>query len=324
MVFHSQLEEVLQGLQEDLLRKYKQTSLTKAFERISERYRNETGFFLQTEEERWAYLFTRLPGTFAVALKVFEEIKSRCPDLAPKSLLDVGAGPGTGMWAAAEVFGTYLEECTLIEQDSEFLSIGKQLALHSSFPAVQNASWNLSDMTGSLNVKPHDITILSYSIGEVEGSCWKDLLSNLWNATQKAIVIVEPGTPRGYKRMMKIRDHLLELGGFIWAPCPHHLTCPIQEGDWCHFYARVQRSSFHRKLKSADLGYEDEKFSYLVVGKEPCATYRSRIIRHPMKRTGHVEMTLCQNEGIKKEIFSKRDKEKYRGIKKLNWGDVIN
>ncbi len=123
--------------------------------------------------------------------------------------------------------------------------------------------------------------------------------------------------------MMKLRDILLDLGGFIWAPCPHHLKCPLLDGDWCHFPARVQRTSLHRKLKSADLGYEDEKFCYLIVGKEPCETYQGRILRYPIKHSGHVDVTLCQKEGVQKKVFSKRDKEKYRVIKKLNWGDVI-
>ncbi len=323
MIFQSQLEEVLHGFQETLLNRYKQGSLVKAFERISERYRRESGCFLQTEEERWVYLFTRLPATFAVALKVFEELKARCPILNPQSLLDVGAGPGTGMWAASEVFEKTLEKCTLIENDVHFLSMGKEIASKSSFSWVQKANWNLSDMTRSLPVESHDITIVSYSLGETEESIWSNLLKTLWTSTQKALVIIEPGTPKGYRRMMKFRDLLIELGGFLWAPCPHHQACPLTVGDWCHFSARVQRTSLHRKLKSGDLGYEDEKFCYLIVGKEPCASYQERIIRYPMKHTGYVEVTLCGKEGIEKKIFSKKDKEKYKHIKKLSWGDVI-
>ncbi len=318
------LEEVLAVFQEKLLSRYKQSSLTKAFERISDRYRKETGLFLQTEEERWAYLFTRLPATFAVAKTVFEEMKKRVPDINPQSLLDVGAGPGTGMWAASEVFGQTLTKCTLLEKDIHFSGMGKEIAANSCYPCVKNANWKSVDMTQALNVEPHDLTILSYSIGETEESSWKELLKALWNSTQKALVIVEPGTPKGYRRVMKIRDLLIDLGGFLWAPCPHQNTCPIPQGDWCHFSTRVQRTSLHRKLKSGDLGYEDEKFCYLIFGKEPSTSYQARMIRHPMKHSGFVEVTLCQKEGIQKKIFSKKDKEKYKSIKKLNWGDAID
>ena len=323
MVFHSQLEEVLEMFQEKLLT-VREGELRKAFERISDRYRKESGSFLQTEEERWAYLFTRLPATFAVALKVFEELKARDPSLNPRSFLDVGAGPGTGMWAALDVFGETLDKGTLLEKDVQFLSMGKQLASHSSASWVQQAEWKVADMTTSLSIDPHDITLFSYSIGEVEEPYWKALLQRLWLSTEKALVIIEPGTPKGYRRMMKLRDLLLELGGFLWAPCPHHNTCPLLKEDWCHFSARVQRTSLHRKLKSADLGYEDEKFCYLIVGKKICTPYEGRIIRHPIKHSGYVEVMLCQKEDVKQVTFSKKNKEKYKSIKKLNWGDVIN
>lgn len=324
MIYNSCLERVLKEMQEELLSSHKLSLFTKAFERISDRYRKETGFFLQTEEERLAYLFTRLPSTFAVACRVFQELKQRAPDLEVHSLLDVGAGPGTGMWAAIEEFQS-LQKGTFIEKDASFASLGKQLIDRSANPFLQKASWHLMDMKEIVNSEPHDVTLLSYSIGEVKEEHWKKLLSNLWGSTEKALVIIEPGTPGGYHRMMKIRDFLQnECSAYLWAPCPHSKPCPLSKEDWCHFSTRVQRSSLHKQLKSAELGYEDEKFCYLIFGKQKAASFSKRILRHPMKHTGFIEVTVCEEEGIvQKKIYSKKNKEIYRDIKKLNWGDVI-
>ena len=78
-------------------------------------------------------------------------------------------------------------------------------------------------------------------------------------------MIVEPGTPAGYERILAARARLIELGRVIVAPCPHQAACPMPPGkDWCHFGARVNRSALHRRVKDADLSYEDEKFSYVV------------------------------------------------------------
>ena len=41
-----------------------------------------------------AYLLKKLPGTFAVACRIFVEIKYRQPDFTPKTFLDFGAGLG--------------------------------------------------------------------------------------------------------------------------------------------------------------------------------------------------------------------------------------
>ncbi len=316
------MEDVLRSLEEKILSSYKLNSLTKAFERISDRYRKGSGTFLQTQEERWVYLLTRLPATFAASVRVCQELRARRSDLTFQSLLDVGAGPGAGLWAASQVFDT-LTKATLIERDVDFLRIGKEIASFSSLDAVKQAIWKCEDMSRLGDIESHDLTILSYSIGEVPEHSWKVFLPKLWKATEKALVIIEPGTPVGYARMMKLRSMLLEMGGVLWAPCPHGNSCPLMGQDWCHFSVRVSRSSLHRKLKSAELGYEDEKFCYLVIGKESCPSYSSRILRHPMQGSGHIKLSLCQKEGLNQCIVSKRDKEKYREIKKLNWGDVI-
>lgn len=319
-MMYSQLGKILEGLQEEFFSSKKQADFAKAFERISARYRAESGLFLQTEEERKAYLFTRLPGTFSAVSKVLEEMVTKSSSLSIRSFLDVGAGPGTGMWAAHELFND-LEKCTLLEKDRLFMELGKELVKRSSSSCIRNAAWKSCDIEKSFEVDPHDLVLLSYSIGELKESSWLPLLSTLWKATSKAIVIVEPGTPSGYAKLMKIREILKSLGGYIWAPCPHLSPCPLLKGDWCHFSVRVPRSSLHRQLKSADLGYEDEKFSYLIFGKEPVPPIQARIIRRPLQHSGHVELMTCQGEGIKKEVYSKKDKEIYKQRKKLEWGD---
>ena len=321
-MIHTQLGEVLDSLQEEYFSSKKRIDFINAFERISLRYRERSGSFLRTEEERKAYLFTRLPGTFAAVSKVLEEIKKRHPSLSPDSFLDVGAGPGTGMWAALEIFET-LSKYTLLEKDPEFMSMGKDLAKRSTSSFIQKANWKNCDLEKPLDIEPHDLILLSYSIGEIKENFTIPLLASLWTATKQALIIVEPGTPAGYLKLMKIRDLLKDMGGHLWAPCPHSSACPLSKGDWCHFSIRVQRSALHRQLKSADLGYEDEKFSYLIFGKEPIPTFQGRILRHLIKHPGQVEIVVCKETGIQKEIYSKKNKEQYKQIKKLDWGDFF-
>src|SRR6476620_9823794 len=82
---------------------------------------------IATEAHRAAYLAVRLPATYAVVRRVFAEIDARAPQAEITSLLDLGAGPGTALFAAAEEFPS-LRQATLIEADAEWLALGKRLA----------------------------------------------------------------------------------------------------------------------------------------------------------------------------------------------------
>ena len=92
-------------------------------------------------------------------------------------------------------------------------------------------------------------------------------------------------------------------------------------GDWCHFAARVERTAIHRQIKGGALGHEDEKFSYVVFSRMPFATASTRIVRHPQKRSGHVQLRLCTSQGLRDQIIGKSQKEIYKRARVAAWGD---
>ena len=91
-------------------------------------------------------------------------------------------------------------------------------------------------------------------------------------------------------------------------------------GDWCHFAVRLERSAAHRRLKQGALGYEDEKFSYLVAGRAPVELPAARIVRHPLVRPGHIQLTLCTVRGLEQSTVTKSEKEAYRRARRAEWG----
>ena len=137
------------------------------------------------------------------------------------------------------------------------------------------------------------------------------------------MVVIEPGTPEGFKNILNIRNLIKEQGGYIVAPCCCNGECPIKENDWCAFYARVARSSIHRQAKGGNLGYEDEKFSYIAFSKTPVEITGRRILRHPQINSGFVKVKLCTADGIQEKTYSKKDGEIYKKIKKLDAGEKI-
>jgi ribosomal protein RSM22 (predicted rRNA methylase) len=90
--------------------------------------------------------------------------------------------------------------------------------------------------------------------------------------------------------------------------------------DWCHFSQRVERTSLHRRLKQGELGYEDEKFSYVVLSRRETKPATARVVRHPLRHSGHVQLDLCTPAGVERRTVSRRTGAQYREAKKVESG----
>jgi ribosomal protein RSM22 (predicted rRNA methylase) len=276
-----------------------------------------------SEAHRAAYLAVRMPATYAAIRRVFAEIKLRAPQQEIASLLDLGAGPGTALFAAAEHF-PQLRQATLIEFDSAWIAVGKRLAEQSESLVVQQAQWLKQDLRSGLSCENHDLVVISYTLGELPHAAAEAMLNKAWKCAGKFLVVIEPGTRRGFAAINAARSALLANAAAILAPCPHHFTCPMAAaGDWCHFSQRVERTSQHRQLKGGALGYEDEKFSYFVAAKSAAQSTGARIVRHPGKHSGHVKLVLCTGEGkIENRTITRSSKDAYKRARKAEWGDL--
>jgi ribosomal protein RSM22 (predicted rRNA methylase) len=138
------------------------------------------------------------------------------------------------------------------------------------------------------------------------------------------LVIVEPGTPSGWMRILSARSLLLAKGAHVLAPCPHALACPLVAPDWCHFSRRVARSRIHREIKEADVPWEDEKFIYLAASRMPGKAAEARVIAPPRRASGRVDLKLCRSDGVaERRLVTRREGEAYKRARRLDWGDLI-
>lgn len=298
-----------------------QKELTRASEELSLLYQNPSPSIRLTGDAiHSAYLAVRMPATFAVVTRVLQEMNHR--HATPiKTLIDIGSGPGTVLWAAEELLPS-LESARLIEQNPSFIAIAKRIAEH--LPRPIQCQWDQASITGTFPDSRFDLVTASYVIGELAEAELIPLLEKSWKATGQALVIIEPGTPRGYERILMAREWLITAGAHIAAPCPHQNKCPMAGTDrWCHFSQRLQRTSLHRTAKGASLGYEDEKYSYLIALKSVVENPSARAVGHPRKHSGHLNVDLCTADGIVQKTFSRRDGPLYKTAQKLSWGDPL-
>ncbi len=299
-----------------------------AAERLSRNYREPRSNTrpMTNSADRAAYLGVRLPATYAA---VFHAIRwaAEGTNFAPHSGLDLGSGPGTALWAACEVFPS-LVSVAAVERDSALVEVGRRMADSAPHPALRQAQWHVADLTSALPAEPCDLVLCSYALNELSAAQRTTLVTKAWARCKGMLILVEPGTVAGFANILSARTQLLKDGAHIVAPCPNQQPCPMASNDWCHFAARVERTAEHRRLKDAELGHEDEKFSYMAVAREDffaadsdAAPGSARILRHPRIFSGYAQLTLCTEGNVKQITATRSHKDDWRRLKRLGWGD---
>lgn len=302
--------------------------LRQASEILTRRYRAETRdgrFHIGDELAAKAYLAARLPATYAAVRASVGHAAELLPDFSPRTLLDVGAGPGTAFWAVADCF-TQLQSAVLIEGSTAIRDVGSRLAASHELGAdgAGKLVWLAGDLVKDrLELPGADMVSVAYVLDEMAPAERQRLIAQLWTATQQVLLIVEPGTPAGWLRILAAREQLLQLGAKLAAPCPHQQQCPVQQPDWCHFSQRVARSKVHRLTKDADVPWEDEKYCYLVATRVAQQPIEARVIAPVRVGGGKVQVKLCQNDGLLSErLITKRDGDLFRWARRADWGDA--
>jgi len=302
---------------------------------------------IDTEDQALAYALTRLPATYAAASAALTHLREALPEFRPTSLTDVGAGPGTASFAAVETFST-LSEIRLFDANPYFRALASRLTQTAESAALRKASYRLGDVLTLLSepaAAPADLVIASYVASEMPQGEITHLAKALWAATAAALLVVEPGTPAGYARIMTIRNALIPVGApdsahaardtahdgdynevpgiYMAAPCPHERACPLTGSDWCHFAQRLPRLRDHLQVKGVSVPFEDEKFCFVAFSRLPPTRIDARVLAPPVVTKGAITSKLCTPEGLLQDIAARRDGITYRRRKDWRWGDAV-
>src|SRR5512141_3026065 len=289
---------------------------------ISRTYRGGGGSAaIRSETDALAYALARMPATYAAVTASLNALHEITPDFVPKTLLDLGAGPGTASWAAAEAFAS-LQGFALIDANRALRALALDLAAGSA--RLDDIDYRHGEDRALLaEAAPADLVIASYMIGEIGEAERTALLELMWAKTRDTLLIVEPGTPTGYGRIIAAREQLIASGAHVAAPCPHDGKCPLSTPDWCHFTQRLPRSRAHKQIKEADVPFEDEKFSYVALTRAPVARHPARVLAQPVVTKVEVTAKLCTAEGLAIAKIPRRARADYARARRWRWGDAV-
>jgi ribosomal protein RSM22 (predicted rRNA methylase) len=275
-----------------------------------------------TDADALAYLVTRLPATYAVAVATLSALRAAAPDFAPAALLDVGAGPGTASWAALETWPG-LAQITLTDSNPRFLGLARALA--AGHNKLAHAAFVSADL-GHAAALPHaDLVVASFVLAEIAPAAQPRTIDKLWAASCDVLLLVEPGTPAGFERLRAARVQLIGQGATVLAPCTHANTCPMTGTDWCHFSQRLPRSRDHMRAKGGSVPYEDERYAWLAVSRARTSTEAgaARVLAPPQDSKPGITLKLCTPHGLETRVTARRDKQGFAAVRKAGWGDVV-
>ena len=315
----SALEAVLDGLPADALRR--------ATASLIEAYRSgtpPTAQVLHDPTTAAAYAAYRMPATHAAVTRAVRHTTDLVPGLRVGSVVDIGGGTGAATRAVAQAFPD-LASATVVDGSADALATGRRIARHGP-PPVAASTWQRTHLRADTVLPQADLAVVSYLLGELADPLQEAVVDAAATASP-TLLIIEPGTPRGYAAVLAARSRLTATGWHVLAPCPQDGPCPIADrDDWCHFSVRLDRSALHRRLKGGRLGHEDEKFSYVVATRDAGlrgVSSPGRVLRHPVSRKGLVQLEICHADGsVGRQIITKRSPMAYRAARDAAWGST--
>lgn len=237
--------------------------------------------YLRDRAARRAYLGFYAPQNAAkIALLLGQLVdEGLVPAWEAPAVLDLGAGPWTGLLGVRAAFGA-LGPSRAVDLAHGALEDGRGLygAAFEPDPPVENVVANVAALGTWRPPAPVDLAIAANVLNEIGDPrrALRDRLDVVGAAVAALreggrVLLVEPGTRVHGRALMALRDAIRDEGlAVVLAPCRGAPGCPLLRtpGDWCHQELRWQRpAAFARLEAEAQLPKDVLKLSHLLLGR---------------------------------------------------------
>jgi ribosomal protein RSM22 (predicted rRNA methylase) len=272
-----------------------------------------------------AYLLYYLPVNLVKLFPLLDELAGGGAfDPAQRqhmSVLDIGCGPGTFMLGLLEYICRHVRPDSAVLQSISLTGIdrskGSLAAADSLIRQYCSAGCLPSGMTATASFRQgslvsadflksselYDLILAGNVIAEMQGETLSFCLAAVTKhlAPGGALIIVEPGTRRAARRLLDVRNLLLQNTSLrLYAPCLCAAPCPLQDdcGQWCHEKLFWQPTEAVRRIDGV-LGFTKEKgikYSFLSFVKKD-ADRMSPYAGMPQENIWRVGSYVIQHKG---------------------------
>lgn len=246
-------------------------------------------------KEKWAqiaYLCYYLPMNSARLNGLIHEADSRRFFQGLEQVIDFGAGLAT---ASMTLHERHPLTFRLIERAHE-----PQALIESFFPQFKAKEWLRSFSLADLSKNAKTLGLFSYSLTE---------LAELpdWAYQCEALMLVEPATQQDGRKLLQLRQKLIDKGFHIWAPCTHEKSCPLltqSKTDWCHDRIHFTAPQWFLNMEShLPMKNRTLTASYILARKTAPGTLQAaRTVGDRLREKGKDRQMICR--GSEREFLA--------------------
>jgi ribosomal protein RSM22 (predicted rRNA methylase) len=317
-----------------------ETRIVAAIERLSDGLTGERPLvgerYLDDPDLLGAYLLFYWPVSYAQFRAVLAELPHPCGHV-----LDLGAGPGPGTFAALDRSAAAGARGAAVVADRAVnaLAAVRQLATARPDADLTTVQWQVGD---PIPQGPFDTILVGHLLNEVPGGATAraalvgTLLDRL--ARGGSVVLLEPALRETSRALLEVRDQLVASGVAVRAPCLYRAGCPALErdSDWCHAERPLDAPPLVARLaQRARVNRDRIKMTYLILAAReskwadppevPPEARIYRIVSEPLRQKGRMRYMGCGPSG--RTLIGLLDRhlsDENQDFERLDRGDLIS
>ena len=268
-------------------------------------YLNDTGArqagtrrYMKDRRLRGAYLLYYSTANMLKTSRVLRELRyaGQLPSSDPLRVLDLGAGPGTGVAGLAALLPAGGESDR--GQSLQITAVDNVQANGAMYAEVARAvaqetgrEIRVESVTADASARPridgeYDLVLAMNMLNEIPVSRRSALLK--WCGEHLSenghLLLIEPALRETSRALLALRDGAVEDGWTVFSPCLRQSGCPAleKESDWCHDDVPWQRPAFMEILDEGMGNIKKSlKYSFLLLNRHGATLHDALRSAHP-------------------------------------------
>eukprot|EP01059_Diplonema_ambulator_P011055 TRINITY_DN21025_c0_g1_i1.p1 TRINITY_DN21025_c0_g1~~TRINITY_DN21025_c0_g1_i1.p1 ORF type:complete len:974 (+),score=267.04 TRINITY_DN21025_c0_g1_i1:258-2924(+) len=224
--------------------------------------------------------------------------------------------------------GEVLRKITAIEPSSAMMGYGMDFLVN----VAPHVSWKRFLPDGPSASGTYDLVTCAYTLSELQSESLRaDAVRSLWEHCEGVLIIVEAGTPAGFKLVLEARSIILDeyknIGPWeaqptVLAPCPHDSRCPVEYSlqgrkfkdlRTCYSVANYEESFVEQWVRGFK-GPGQEPYSYCIIARNEIIPKKALravpdvkptvVTENPAKMAGDPRIQKVLRDPVEREKWS--------------------